>query len=39
MIVSGHFPDWWLYVIAPTLGGVLGAFCYEYLARPGSPPE
>lgn len=39
MIVSGHFPHWWLYVLAPVIGGVLGAFCYDYLARPGEPPS
>lgn len=39
MIVSGQFPGWWVYLIAPTLGGVLGALCYEYLIRSGAPPE
>lgn len=39
MIVSGQFPAWWVYLIAPTLGGVLGALCYDYLARSGAPPE
>lgn len=39
MIVSGEFPGWWVYLIAPALGGALGAFCYEHLIRRGSPPE
>jgi MIP family channel proteins len=39
MIVAGEFPGWWVYLIAPALGGVLGAFCYDYLARPGAPPK
>lgn len=39
MIVAGQFPGWWVYLIAPTLGGVLGALCYEYLIRSGAPPE
>lgn len=39
MIVSGQFPAWWVYLIAPTLGGVLGAFSYDYLTRSGAPPE
>lgn len=39
MIVAGQFPHWWVYLLAPTIGGVLGAFCYEYLTRSGAPPE
>lgn len=39
MIVAGDFPGWWVYLIAPVLGGVLGAFCYDYLTRSGAPPE
>lgn len=39
MIVAGQFPAWWVYLIAPALGGVLGAFCYDYLTRSGAPPE
>lgn len=39
MVVSGGYPGWWVYLIAPTLGGVLGALCYEYLTRSGAPPE
>lgn len=39
MIVAGEFPGWWVYLIAPAIGGVLGAFCYDYLVRPGNPPD
>jgi MIP family channel proteins len=39
MIVAGQFPGWWVYLIAPALGGVLGAFSYEYVLRAGEPPE
>ena len=39
MIVAMQFPSWWVYLIAPTLGGVLGAFFYDYLTRSGAPPE
>jgi MIP family channel proteins len=39
MIVAGEFPGWWVYLIAPALGGVLGAFCYDFLTRPGAPPQ
>lgn len=39
MIVAGDFPAWWVYLIAPALGGILGALCYDWLARSGAPPE
>lgn len=39
MIVAWQFPSWWLYLIAPTAGGVLGALCYDLAVRPGAPPE
>lgn len=39
MIVAGQFPGWWIYVIAPVLGGVLGALLYDFVLRSGSPPE
>lgn len=38
MIVSWQFSGWWVYLIAPLLGGVLGAFLYERLLRHGAPP-
>ena len=39
MLVSGEFPAWLAYVAGPLLGGVIGALLYEYLIRPGEPPE
>lgn len=39
MIIAGEFPGWWVYLIAPALGGVIGAFCYDFLTRPGAPPQ
>jgi MIP family channel proteins len=39
MIVSGEFPAWLAYIAGPILGAVLGAFLYDYLLRPGEPPE
>lgn len=39
MIVAGEFPSWWVYLIAPALGGVLGALCYDFLTRQGAPPR
>lgn len=39
MIVAGQFPGWWVYLIAPVIGGVLGAVCYDRLARAGAPPS
>ncbi len=38
MIIAGEFPGWWVYLIAPALGGILGALCYDFLARRGAPP-
>ena len=38
MIVAGQFDGWWVYLIAPALGGVAGAFLYERATRPGAPP-
>ncbi|HEY8452975.1 MAG: MIP/aquaporin family protein [Micromonosporaceae bacterium] len=39
MIVAWQFPSWWVYLIAPAAGGVLGALCYDLAVRPGAPPE
>jgi glycerol uptake facilitator protein len=33
----GGFLD--VYILAPIVGGVIGAGVYEYLIRPGMPPE
>lgn len=32
MLVSGHFTGWWLYLVAPAVGGVAGAWAYRLLA-------
>jgi MIP family channel proteins len=46
-LVSGHWTDAWLYVVGPSVGGVLGALAYWYLfvdtrfgrmAAPGAGP-
>lgn len=39
MIVAWQFPSWWVYLLAPAIGGVLGALCYDYLTRRGAPPQ
>ena len=39
MIVSGEFPAWAVYVAGPLVGAVAGALLYEFLLRPGEPPE
>ncbi len=38
MIIAGQFDGWWVYLIAPALGGVIGAILWERLTRPGVPP-
>jgi aquaporin NIP len=39
MIVTGQFPAWAVYVVGPLAGALAGAFLYEFLLRPGEPPE
>jgi aquaporin Z/aquaporin NIP len=39
MIVAGKFTDWWVYLTAPLIGGVLAAVLYERLFRPGPVPK
>jgi aquaporin NIP len=36
-LVSGELESLWIYLVAPLLGGVVGALAYDAL-RPGSPP-
>lgn len=33
MIVSGQLDDFWLYIIGPVIGGLLGAFVAAYVLR------
>lgn len=39
MIVAGGFPSWWVYLVAPALGGIVGALIYDKLLRPGNQPS
>jgi MIP family channel proteins len=39
MAVAGEFPAWLAYVAGPLAGAALGALLYEFLLRPGEPPE
>ena len=39
MLVSGEFPVWGVYIAGPITGAILGALLYEFLLRPGEPPE
>jgi MIP family channel proteins len=38
MIVAGKFTDWWLYLIAPTLGGIVAGVTYNGFLRKGNGP-
>jgi glycerol uptake facilitator-like aquaporin len=38
MIVAGKFTDWWLYLVAPALGGILGGVTYNGFLRAGQGP-
>jgi MIP family channel proteins len=38
MIVSEKFTDWWVYVVAPLLGGILASVVYDRVLRRGSTP-
>ena len=33
MLVAGQFPSWWLYLVAPVVGGVVAAFVYDRIVR------
>jgi glycerol uptake facilitator-like aquaporin len=33
MIVSGQLDDFWVYIIGPVIGGLLGAFTAAYVLR------
>jgi glycerol uptake facilitator-like aquaporin len=38
MIVAGKFTDWWVYLTAPFVGGLLAAALYEQVLRAGATP-
>jgi MIP family channel proteins len=38
MIVAGKFTDWWIYLVAPTLGGIAAAVTYNGFLRKGNGP-
>jgi aquaporin Z/aquaporin NIP len=38
MIVAGRFTDWWVYVVAPILGGIVGGVTYNGFLRAGNGP-
>lgn len=39
MIVDAKFTDWWIYLVAPVIGGTVAAALYERVLRRGSAPE
>jgi MIP family channel proteins len=39
MIVAGNLTDWWLYLLAPLLGGVAATTLYDRFLRAGSAPQ
>jgi MIP family channel proteins len=38
MLAAGNLSDWWLYLLAPLLGGVVAATLYEHFLRAGAAP-
>ncbi len=39
MIPAGKFTDWWIYLVAPLIGGVLAATLYDRVLRRGTAPD
>jgi MIP family channel proteins len=39
MIVAGKFTDWWVYIVAPLVGGALATTVYDRFLRLGSTPN
>ncbi|WP_300008177.1 MIP/aquaporin family protein [Pseudonocardia sp.] len=39
MLVSMQFDGWWVYVIGPVSGAVVGALFYRHVLRPAAAPE
>ncbi|MCW2936491.1 MAG: Aquaporin [Actinomycetia bacterium] len=38
MILAGRFTDWWAYLVAPVIGGILAVALYDRCLRPGHVP-
>lgn len=38
-VVSGEFPDFWVYIVGPIGGGLLAAFLYEAVLARVQPPD
>jgi MIP family channel proteins len=38
-VLTGEFAPLWIYLLAPTLGGVLAAVLYDRVLAPAEPPE
>lgn len=39
MIVAGKFTDWWIYLVAPIVGGIAAATVYDRFLRAGKQPS
>jgi len=38
MIVAGNFTDWWVYLVAPLIGGIAAVTVYDRILRAGQTP-
>ncbi len=38
MILVGRFTDWWAYLVAPVVGGMVAVILYDRYLRAGSAP-
>ncbi|HEX3957642.1 MAG TPA: aquaporin [Trebonia sp.] len=38
MILAGRFTDWWAYLVAPLIAGILAVIVYDRCLRPGQVP-
>ena len=38
-VVSGHFDDFWIWIVGPAIGALLAAFVYDNLLLRGTPGE
>ena len=37
-LASGTWTDFWIYIVGPVLGAIIGAFAYQLVRTPGTPP-